>query len=410
MRRTLAGFLHMDGRKRIEAFDQFCGAQDGIVGAESGEGKKEFKSTSFVPTSARHSLDLPLLRESRHSLETVANGLASRSTSRSRGKGSASGQASGVPSPDMTPDPSSPWASLYDSLPCTPRTPGFDHVPYPPPIEIVLLNPTDEPIRRSVRSVFVVRTGADEVVQTSYIKYALRCAGILYHVRDDVGSSFVESPNPFESDDPNFTCYLQCVIKLPPSSPPSKASSALIAALRPRLTRAQTTGDPVGRSSSTPPTGKGANKASEEIKALVFFLSIRRAAKVDSGRSKRNASEGEGTHKGRKRRQGDRIVVTLSDERALEAVRDALRIGTDSPIVKPVPTEVRRGRTGREERREGKSEGLGLELGPTAGEKKGFFEFAFGRPAWLGARSQSVVVGAGGRTREEVPLAVGGFV
>lgn len=298
--------------------------------------------------------------------------------------------------------------------------------------------------------------GADGLeTQTSYIKYALRCAGILYHVRDDALSDsgfsaytpFVEAPNPFEEDDSQFTCYLQCVIKLPPSSPPSKASSALIAALRPPLHRAHTTGAPVGRSSSTPPIGggKGGKKQAEEIKALVFFLSIRREVKMESssGRStpgKGNASPpSSASRRSRKRRKGDRIIVTLSDERALEAVRDALRIGTDSPIVEPTPTEeevLGRGRTTRDERattrittsgsreardRRTKSggEGLGLELGNPAGvEKKGFFDFAFARPQWLGARSQSVAVGVGGRRerreesgREEgVAMAVGGFV
>ena len=426
MRRVLAGLLQMDGAKRMESFEEYC-QRDEVVrrskddwewdkppnqashspnpATASPPTKKEFKSTDFIPTSPLFSLDLPLLSASDlpdgpkplevsvHTGDEPAMVIRSRSPSRSRPRhrqqSSMSSAAKGssteeVPalrtpgpssSPDLTPDPYSPRELGDSSLPTTPVTPYSNpftslssphHSSFPPPIQITLLNPTNEPIRRA----------------TSFIKYALRCAGILYHVRDDLscssGFSALGQPSPHISslhdlppspsayehsnsalDDPNTVTYLQCVLRLPlnPTSHTSKASSALIAALRPPMIRAQTMDNPV-RSSSTPPIGTankgGKAKKEPDVKCTTFFLSIRKGEGSTHASDRRSESSG---RKKRNRRDKERIVLTLSDERALRIVRDALRIDLAGPTtaVGDAGGTEQRGRPGPVERKEMRS-------------------------------------------------------
>ncbi|ORY88388.1 hypothetical protein BCR35DRAFT_350924 [Leucosporidium creatinivorum] len=521
MRRVLAGLLQMDGPKRMRSFEEYCkreevvrrGKEECESKAPPAEGspnsnappsppvKKEFKSTDFIPTSPLFSLDLPLLSstdlpDGPKPLEVTVNSgdeaamvVRSRSPSRSRPRHrqqSSTSSNNGIDSPvsdgpalrtpgpssspDLTPDPYSPRA-LDSSLPTTPLTPNFNpfstlasphHSSYPPPIQLTLLNPTNEPIRRA----------------TSYIKYALRCAGILYHVRDDeaTGAGFSalgqpsphisahdlpSSPHPFDpnagADDSNFVTHLHCVLRLPlhPDPHTSKASSALIAALRPPMLRAQTMGNPV-RSSSTPPIGTankgGKAKKEEDVKCTTFFLSIRKGEALPSSTSERRSESS--ARKRRSRRKGEeRIVLTLSDERALKIVRDALKIDPSGPTV-PVgdvgaALPEQRGRAGRGERKEVRSpnagsgsrdarlrrsashfvgaggvdksfdpslptKGLAMSMGPPGGEietptveRKGFFDYVGGLGERLGgfmtpggSRNASTIE-EGGARREE---------
>lgn len=373
LRRTIAGFLHMDGEKRMRYFEQFCAnLESKKVAGECALPKtsmeiplvKEFKSTTFLPADLRHSLDLPLLtpRNGPRSLESLTNGMEFESYSQSQYRHRSrtnslldanvpsspkSGPASAVPSPDLTPDMSSPWASLHESLPSTPETSSSDLLMCPPPIELFLLNPTNEPIRRAA----------------SYIKYALRCAGILYHVRDDVANSGFSSETfspsfDFAGEEESFICYLQCVVKMPVPDHSSKASSALIAALRPGISRAHTTGNgnpgPRGSSSSPPMGTKGALKPGEEdIKALVFFVSIKKGDIAAAARE--GGPRGESRSRGsRKRRDNQKVVLTFSDERAVGPVRDALKGDIDSELTPrnaspslETELEIKRGRKGR---------------------------------------------------------------
>ncbi|GAA5911221.1 hypothetical protein JCM5296_001324 [Sporobolomyces johnsonii] len=407
IRQILAGFLHINGTRRMEAFDRYCLALaerevDHSDAEELGaRERKEFKSTTFVPSKLSHRLDLPLadscamgegpkleatvVDEEEFVSRAMRTPTRSRSTSRnrthhhrrassSRSSGAATttsatnsttamastapaparppvstgmtASASNSPSPQLTPDLASPWQAFHDSLPSSPSTPTSDalplrHLAYPPPIELVLLNPTDEPIRRAV----------------SYIKYALRCAGILYHVRDDASPSstlssvhltetsppslpptpYIQSfPSPFfaDFDDLTYTCFLQCVVKLPPSAEnTSKASSALIAALRPPFSRAHTTdSSSAPRASSTPASSAKLGQKKEQLKALTFFLSIRKAgspslgpAANDRRRTSGGRRSGSATPTKRRSSKDSRIVITLSDDRALPLVREALR-------------------------------------------------------------------------------------
>ncbi|GAA5820853.1 hypothetical protein JCM11251_001845 [Rhodosporidiobolus azoricus] len=394
LRQVLAGLLNMDGVKRMRAFERFCrgleererGKKSQACGEGAGEEKldlkpREFKSTSFLPAPVVHRLQLHLdqasqVRSEGPKLEATAvppsEGDASplaevagsgqrrtaRSTSTTRaaipasppvsptamipaglsraasnspelpqkedGDASADGDSSAPPTPQFSPFPPTAlglYPSSSDSLsspyslfsPCA-ESLSFRHPSYPPPIELTLLNPTNEPIRRAV----------------SYIKYALRCSGMLYHVRDDKPSTCFPStstttftspesappslpptpyiqafpslatsatdsfpfPRPSSAEDDDFyTCYLQCVVPLPSASTssasPSTASSALRQALeRPRLPpRAHTLGS-LGpghmRSASTPPQQHQAGRKNQEkkdfVQTLSFFLSIRKVS------------------------------------------------------------------------------------------------------------------------------------
>ncbi|SCZ89916.1 BZ3500_MvSof-1268-A1-R1_Chr1-3g01660 [Microbotryum saponariae] len=398
MRQTLAVLLEMDGSLRMRSFEQFCLRKDvqevkhfkmpanaprttpnspavtdlssleaspkdaagellgqtEAAGEAQAPSRKEFKSTTFIPMDPQYFLDLPLLSSSDVpdgprplqvcAVDGDAMPMRSRSPSRTRLSRHRHSSSLIVDSADRlahelaTPDSPAPAiASDLDpsvqtnvSVPATPLTPQMNmfaslHDPYPPPIELLLANPTHESIYRA----------------TSYIKYALRCAGILYHVREEarerrssvIGYDAKSSPptatNSVDLDDSYF-CHLECVVRLPDMDLSSKASSALMAALRPPMSRAHTTGGPNFRSSSTPAARDGrqprqqeagaGKKKVEEVSALTFFLSIRKAAPPFRRR-----------HSTR-RRTPERISVQLSDARALKPVRDALRFDSVSKL------------------------------------------------------------------------------
>ncbi|GAA5972868.1 hypothetical protein JCM11641_003980 [Rhodosporidiobolus odoratus] len=467
IRQLLGSFLNPDGKKRMQAFERFCaglerkkaegprrsGAGSEARGDPTEEARpREFKSTSFLPSPPAHRLQLrlddqsavvegPQLEATAVTLD-VADGWATglsqdgmRTTSTSTARTArpdspqlsptavfATGLPQGLPdspqslrrsggdsssSASSSPARSSqPWrrqSTSSDSLasPYTPFSPSaealsFQHPTYLPPIELILLNPANEGILRAV----------------SYVKYALRCKGILYHVDDDSAtkrSSLTSSlfsppgsappslpptpyaqparPLPLPTDgafpfptscpidnDESYTCYLRCVVALPlsdPSSFPGLASNALRSALqgngsstsRPRpgmLLRAQTLAGeaPRMRSASTPPhhaAGRKDQDRKEMVKALPFFLSIRKATSptplsssfVPTPARKTSGSTTPSSlafplsqpplSASRRRRPSasprrsrlppsSRIILTLSDPRALPFVRDALAL------------------------------------------------------------------------------------
>ncbi|GAA5901409.1 uncharacterized protein JCM6883_000202 [Sporobolomyces salmoneus] len=427
IRQVLSGFLNLSGTKRIKSFERFCASlsrrstsvndrgEEEFATAREETGasrtKKEFKSTTFIPSDLTHRLELPLdtsfaatggpkleatviehdfptpptpasLDGRRTSLDRInyerrsasphcGDSASSSSRSSSPQLSPAYGTttlppvASGMtavastsPPPLLTPDLAFQPVYFPQSLPPTPTVPSSEllplrHLAYPPPIEITLLNPTNEPVRRAI----------------SYIKYSLRCAGILYHVRDDTLSPHTSStpasplfetpaslpPTPFtgtfnlpsspELDDDTFCSYLQCVAKVPTSfDNGSKASSALLAALRPPLTRAHSTDNPLSkpsRSDSGTPSAalKLGQRKKEKVDALTFYLSIRKVYVAPSssrhGNSRRNGSSTGPTR--RRHSKDSRIVITLSDDRALSIVREALAYEPAASIVSPPP-------------------------------------------------------------------------
>lgn len=411
MRDVLRGMLSMDGEGRMRAFEEYAGREEVLARArfeEQGAGggtppptpgpqqahlkaqKKEFKSTDFLPQSPLFSLDLPLAPTNEEAgspsssdpedeqlggggrlhalqvqvdpLDEVVMAIRSRSPSRSRPRPSSrkptAVDSSPPPPPDLTPDPYSPrpLEGGDSSLPTTPRTPSMNPFavareregsPFgggggrggPPPATITLLNPTSEPIRRA----------------TSYIKYALRCKGVLYHVREveeervGLGVNAARDGEE-EEDEEGYTTFLQCVLKLPAVvegeedgvGGKSRASSALIAALagggasagmggaagkkqRPAMVRAQTMGNP--RSASTPaPGGKtGKKEAEQPVRCTTVLLAIRAGASPSSEdpRARRRSRSRKTSHGNS---TSPTIVLTLSDSRALPVVREALRI------------------------------------------------------------------------------------
>ncbi|BGP20180.1 hypothetical protein JCM10213v2_008315 [Rhodosporidiobolus nylandii] len=470
LRQVLNGFLVLDGKKRMRAFERFVSGMNkrkreteggSATPAESRTSTneevrpREFKSTSFLPSPLAHRLELHLdeqsyarsegpkleaavvMQEPGEGWEPLANP-GVRRTSRSISSArtatldeakvpSATVVATGLPqaldyspemsqgeaastatTPDLSPAPSGfpLYPSSSDSLgsPYSPFIPSAESLPLrhpslPPPIELTLLNPNDESVRRAV----------------SFIKYALRCSGILYHVWEE-GSSRRPSlanlasppsappslpPTPYtqpfssvpfpgggfpfpspEDDDTSIT-YLHCVVGLPSSPSPAasgSASNALLSALRgesastsrPRMSpRARTfSGTPLhARSASTPPApaGRKDQKKKDLVQALPFFLSIRKASSAPPSSpyyhppSSRRSASGSATptspfnlpSHGRRRRTSasprsrgysTRIIISLSDDRALPFVRDALslRDGEDSA---EESSSVPRGRT-----------------------------------------------------------------
>lgn len=280
LRGILAGLLSMNGERRMDSFSSLvrqrglernqgeCSPEVPMTPLSMSERqpnrpRSEFKSTTFVPTPAKHSLDLPLL--------------------------------AGSQLPDG-PRPLEVHAAAELAVE------GVAHQAPPPPVELVLLNPTDEPIQRAA----------------SYVKYALRCAGVLYHVREDA--------SVLGGKEDDFRLVLECVVPLPrdAAAGASKASNALIAALRPS--------GPV-RSSSVPapPPRAGGHSHSQShskkkeppapaLPTLRFFVSIRRSA----GQSRRKANAP----------SAPRVVLSLSDIRARGIVRDALKLDhVDSPTM-----------------------------------------------------------------------------
>ncbi|GAA5926525.1 uncharacterized protein JCM15063_000300 [Sporobolomyces koalae] len=419
IRQVLAGFLQMSGRKRIKAFEQYCRtlAEYETVPEEKENQAgpvqvKEFKSTTFIPAELTHRLELPLdatlAMTAGPKLEaTIVDDefhfpSAPASLERSDASPACREQVDSSNSPSLSPKmvlactaplpagcapigsrspllPPTPKISLHpascsDSLPPTPIAPASDaqhlhHLAYPPPIEVVLLNPTNEPVRRAV----------------SYVKYSLRCAGVLYHVRDDTlslasrltpASELNESPaiippTPFAGSfnlptsppacDDDFCSYLECVARLPatPESS-SKASSALIAALRPPLARAHTT-EPASTLKPPDPSVPVASvklgqREKETVEALTFHMSIRKvwiSAAPSRSRSKTRAH--------RRNSKDSRIVITLSDDRALTLIRNALSVVSDTSVVPPplVPLAESASTNGERGRQEGRTRKTG---------------------------------------------------
>ncbi|GAA5993245.1 hypothetical protein JCM10908_004529 [Rhodotorula pacifica] len=445
IRQVLATFLQLDGVKRMQAFDRFCdklptrledrAEREGRPSrrrrpAENGsEQPRTFKSTSFISSPLEHRLDLlldeassardgwPQLAATAVEAEEGASSQyrfpgtrISRSTSSKRtitgedgGEGtprgaeclsrdssvSRNGRAERV---EEAAAPSRAWRpslSLLDlsnmvdgtASPAISPVPSVEslslrHPVFLPPIELVLLNPSNEPIRRAV----------------SYIKYALRSKGILYHVRDDEMASHrlsissaspstesqppslpptpllqprpvrqytdspasISSPLPFAAEE-SYTCYLHCVVALPSPSAATPSVAAIVTSppdassrLRAALKRSSTpvpTPQPNARnpalsgprSASTPPPvesartddrgRKPARKGEQPkplVEALTFFLSIRRRGRDAKGRRA--------------------IVITLSDQRAVPFVRDALVPPGDALTSDSSQDEGQRGR------------------------------------------------------------------
>lgn len=306
LRRILAGLLDMDGDKRVEALLAYEVPEDMRRAAELAMAgrDRDFKSTTFLPAQVKYRLDVRLV----------------------------SGTDSTPPSPTSPAGNDSPaLPAAYKHL----RTSTWLDRPAQV-AELLLQNPGEEPFARIV----------------SYIKYTLRCAGIVYHCVDDNEQVGPPARPPAPPDSPSQSKdgvqqtplqpnpsrnrpegkdeqakILQCVLQVPKSDVESRAALALKSALRPQLLRARTA-DPTARSSSTPPTKASRSKGRDEaprVGCLPFWLAMSQrdgpATLVDHDKAtdprRRSKSK-------RRRHQLAVVVITISDSRALSAIESAI--------------------------------------------------------------------------------------
>ena len=289
LRNIVASLLDMNGDKRMEHFVELTipASPDGTVNAPTTV--RDFKSTTFVPTTAKHSLHLPI--EQLSPPTTRARTLSGADTSRPMSR-SASTAA------DKT--------ALGSSTCC-----------------LILVNPDQQP--------------ATSVV--SFIKYALRCSGVLYHVLPDnqASASFSTLPTPdvgaiqdketdkFSSafQQPNLTSrpiYLHCVMTLSDSDP-----TAIEQRKRPSLLRAYTAGT---RPVSMPPSTDRSTKANaaakdKKISCLQFWMSM----VLEEDTSKRRKKKRTAQKNDFSSIVPSRITIRVSDKRAFNTVHSALELG-----------------------------------------------------------------------------------
>lgn len=313
MRSILAGLLDMDSEKRMDFFrnlpeeiDQIpyktldteekhdylitastASASNGPLPSTANGYNRQFKNTTFIETEPKHSLSLLLAPSASTSASQsgiqqdlpipysengkLSSFLRSRSQSRDR-----LSMANGVLGLELSAvderlealngiKAASSAVNATTSITSSPTT----ITPASP--EIILLNPRAEPAMRAI----------------SYVKYALRCAGIIYHIQSPASLT-----DDLAQDKPSLDalkenlCYpiLHCIRVIPSKELEGKSPAAsLLNQLRPPLTRAATMGAAAARSSSTPPVrhggiNSGKNKSGktsdETVRCAEFWVQI----------------------------------------------------------------------------------------------------------------------------------------
>lgn len=192
IRDKIAKLLEMDSVKRIRYFEEMSHEQDRV--AEPDRTQRNFKSTTFIPSQPSHTMDLKLLSAS-STQKLTASSLQLTSTA-TTSSGSSSG--GGFPFGNVTGASSTPGTSRQgtpvSSRPASPSGLGgggsgsgssgierdgnrsSSSLTTPPP-RLIMINPSMQPAQRVL----------------SYIKYCLRCAGILYHTWPDSRTSALRS-------------------------------------------------------------------------------------------------------------------------------------------------------------------------------------------------------------------------
>lgn len=174
LRDKVAKLLDMDSVKRMRNFEEMAVEKGREL--EPQGGTKNFKSTTFIPTTASHKMDLPLLNE--QAAESFEDSVpqsaphisgcfrdSQRSLASSQRTTPAGSRAESPVRERHTAKESSQESSSRGT-----KTP----VPHlKQKSRLVMLNPTNQAPQRIL----------------SYIKYCLRCAGILYHCWADVEAS-----------------------------------------------------------------------------------------------------------------------------------------------------------------------------------------------------------------------------
>lgn len=163
LRDRVGKLLEINGERRMRNFEDLVKALETPTD-ELQRGPKEFKSTTFIPVEPQHKMNLPLVVGPAADAALTSPLLPSGATP------SASKRAT-----PMNSRPSSP----------TPASPDVSDAHLSPAPSLLLSNPTYQPPQRVL----------------SYIKYCLRCAGILYHCWPDTSStaSLPSTPGPFDA-------------------------------------------------------------------------------------------------------------------------------------------------------------------------------------------------------------------
>lgn len=163
LRDRVAKLLEINGERRMRYFDELVKALDSSTD-EPHRGVKDFKSTTYIPVEPQHKMNLPLV------------------------VGPAAEAALTSP---LLPSGATPTASKrttpMNSRPTSPTLANVDvsDANLSPAPSLLLSNPSYQPPQRVL----------------SYIKYCLRCAGILYHCWPDMSSSasLPPTPGPFDA-------------------------------------------------------------------------------------------------------------------------------------------------------------------------------------------------------------------
>ncbi|KAK0535908.1 hypothetical protein OC834_001352 [Tilletia horrida] len=154
LRDRIAKLVDMDGVKRMRYFQEMNAEQERLLG-EPLRVRKEFKSTTYIPSEPSHTMRLPLLvGAAAEQAEALASGQRSPLTS-----------SRTTPNTSRAPSPS-PLRHTHGVHSQSAVVPSGTKT-------MVLLNPTSQPPQRVL----------------SFIKYCLRCAGILYHCWPDASSA-----------------------------------------------------------------------------------------------------------------------------------------------------------------------------------------------------------------------------
>ncbi|CAO1626784.1 unnamed protein product [Sympodiomycopsis kandeliae] len=156
LRDKVSKLLEMDSVKRMKNLEMMAIERDEIAQPQRPE--RTFKSTTFIPTDPNHKMDLPLLTDG--AVERASISLGSPSTSQGGFPWSNADLATGASSLSATP---------ANSAPASPAATAEKDIYTPHISRLVMLNADMEPPQRVL----------------SYIKYCLRCAGILYHTWPD---------------------------------------------------------------------------------------------------------------------------------------------------------------------------------------------------------------------------------
>jgi hypothetical protein len=289
LRSMLAGLLDMNAENRMQ-FLKNCPLPPGYrrPPPANDDEQQPFKSTTFIPTTRKHRLSLYL---------EAPGGSISRSLSRLQLSPTRSDGSSQSRSRSTGPPSSRERSDQY---------------------ELALLNPDQHTFLRVV----------------SFLKYSLRCSGIVYHVwpsnYTSLAFSVASSPDPSSTPDPFASTpyerpsqsqylYLRCVVIL-------ASEEGLLAAFRPPLIRAATANF---RSASTPPAMHSMNnKTDKKVRCLSFWMSITAETTesyfpVDKEHS-----------------IPSKVIVRISDAKAMPHIKKALGLDSESSISTPATTQA----------------------------------------------------------------------